>query len=93
MPTDKLYEETQSALEELEEKVGAEYPEVAETLGQASVQLEEAHGGMGEEDAGEEFPADLEGDEEGIEEDMGAGPIGDFPEDLEDEEEEVPPPA
>jgi hypothetical protein len=89
MPDKDIFEETQSALADLEEKIGGEYPEVAETLGQAQMQLEEAHGAMGEE--GEEgLPPDLEGEElpEGDEEELG-GPLGELPPDLEEEEEDL----
>lgn len=87
MPDKNIYEETKTTLEELEDKIGGEYPEVAETLMTATAQLEEAHSGMGEE--GAEFPPDLEGEEdiEGDDEII-AGPLGELPPGLEDEEEE-----
>lgn len=92
MPDKDIFEETQAALAELEEKIGGDYPEVAELLGQAQSQLQEDHDMMGE---GEELPPDLEGEdipEEGDEEALG-GPLGDLPPGLEDdeEEEELPP--
>lgn len=94
MPDKNVYEDSMKMLDELEESLGGEYPEVMDTLMTAKGQLEEAHGEMDEEalppELGEE---DVEGGEE--EEDEMSGPLGELPpgleEDEEEEDEELPP--
>ena len=89
MPTDKTYDKTMKALEELEDELSEEYPQVAETLMSAKTQLEEEHDAMAGDEESPELPPDLEGDEEiEGEEEIPGGPIGELPPGLEDEEEE-----
>lgn len=98
MPTDSVYEDSLDLFDELEDLMSDEYPEVAETVGTARGQLEEAHAGMeGEGEEGEEeLPPDLEGEgdfdtAEGGEEDFPADLEGEFgDEEIEEEDEELP---